>query len=271
MGGNVSSAGTRPSGIDWGLGEYEVIARQLEPAAERAVALARVAQNERVLDVATGTGNAALAAARRGALATGVDMSARLIEVARSRASSEGIDTSFLVGDIHDLPVKTEAFDCVLSVFGLIFAADPGRAISEVMQALTPAGRAVITIWVPAGPLHEMIGVFSRAVTERGAPQPPPFPWHDRDVLEEQLEPYGVDVDWHDEALTVTASSAEAYLDEQERSHPMSIASRPQLEDASAYRAIRGQALAILRQGNESPDSFRITSPYRAIAIQRRG
>src|SRR6185437_7039067 len=117
-------------------------AAELEPAAAHLVSLARVLAGERVLDIATGTGNAALAAAREGATATGMDAAPRLIEVARQRAASDRLDASFVVGDLHELPFESGSFDCVVSVFGIIFAADPQRAVAELMRVLAPSGRA---------------------------------------------------------------------------------------------------------------------------------
>jgi SAM-dependent methyltransferase len=255
--------------LDWGLGEYEITAAELEPVAEHAVSLAALRPGQRVLDLATGTGNAALAAARRGASATGIDGAPRLIEIARRRAALERLDASFFVGDLHDLPFDRGEFDCVLSVFGIIFATDPQRAVSELVRVLAPAGRGLITVWVPAGPIDAMVGIFMRAVARAAGPPPARFPWHEPDETYKLLEPYDVKVRWHDGAVQITAGSPEAYLDAQERSHPMSVASRPLLEATGHYAATRQEALDVLRAGNESADSFQVTSPYRVIEIQR--
>jgi cyclopropane fatty-acyl-phospholipid synthase-like methyltransferase len=85
--------------IDWDVGHYEQMAVELGPVAEHVVSLAHVRRGERVVDFATGTGNAALLAA--GVVATGVDTAARLIDVAPSRAVAEGIEASFVVGDMQ--------------------------------------------------------------------------------------------------------------------------------------------------------------------------
>lgn len=124
----MSTSTARAASIDWGLGDYETLAVELEPAATHVVALAGLVAGERVLDIATGTGNAALAAARAGAATTGVDAALRLIELARQRAASRGLDVSFLVSDLHGLPLPAESFDCVISVFGSISTdSDPIR------------------------------------------------------------------------------------------------------------------------------------------------
>lgn len=255
--------------LDWGVGHYETTAAELEPVAEHVVALAELQPGQRVLDLATGTGNAALAAARRGASATGIDAAARLLEVARRRAAAERLDASFIVGDIHQLPFGREAFDCVLSVFGIIFVLDPARAVAELVRVLSPGGRALIAVWLPEGPIDAMIGIFMRAMAEVVGPPPTRFPWHDPNEVNKLLEPYGRDVRWHEATLQITARSPEEYLDLMERSHPMSVASRPLLERAGRYGTARAGALAVLRDGNESAESFRVTSHYRVIEIQR--
>jgi len=116
--------------LDWGIGKYEAAALELEPAARHVVRAANLAPGEHVLDVACGTGNAALLAARAGAVVTGLDGAERLIEVARSRAAAEGLEASFVVGDAQELKFDDGSFDVALSVFGVIFAFDAEKAFS---------------------------------------------------------------------------------------------------------------------------------------------
>src|SRR6187551_1766429 len=97
--------------IDWGLGRYESVAVQLEPVAAHVVAVADIQHGERVLDIAAGTGNAALIAARIGASVTGLDAAERLIAVARQRAIEIAADVEFLVGDLQSLPFDDGSFD----------------------------------------------------------------------------------------------------------------------------------------------------------------
>ena len=125
---------------DWGIGRYERFAPDLEPAAEHVVELAGLHPGERVLDLGCGTGNAALLAARAGAAVTGIDPASRLLEIARERLAADGLDGSFVVGDAQALPFRDGEFDAVLSVFGVIFAVDAERALSEAIRVLKPDG-----------------------------------------------------------------------------------------------------------------------------------
>jgi SAM-dependent methyltransferase len=256
--------------IDWGIGHYERTAAELEPAAERVVSLAEVQPGELALDLATGTGNAALLAARAGAVATGLDSASRLIDVARSRAADDGIEATFVVGDLQALPFENGSFDVALSVFGLIFAEDADGAFAEMMRVLGPNGRAFLSVWIPAGPIDAMVGVFARAMAAATGSSPPRFAWHDPQAVGDLAARHGAQVEFHDSELRIVGESPEAYFTANEQ-HPMSVAGRPVLERAGTIDAAREQALAILREGNEDPSAFRVKSPYRVIEIHRHG
>jgi SAM-dependent methyltransferase len=253
--------------VDWGIGHYEQTAAELEPVAIHVVSLAGLRPGKRVVDLATGTGNAALLAARIGAVVTGVDAAPRLIDVARDRAAGEGVQASFVVGDVGALPLEDGSFDVALSVFGLIFASDPSRAFAEMMRVLKPGGRALLSVWVPAGPIDAMVGTFGRAMAAATGSAGNRFPWHDPEAVGELAARHGASVRVHDGALRITAESPEAYFAATERSHPMSLAGRPVLERAGSYSEVREKALAALREGNEDPAGFCVSSPYRVIEV----
>ena len=255
--------------IDWSIGRYEQTATELEPVAEHVVSLAGLRPGERVVDLATGTGNAALLAARIGAVVTGLDAAPRLIDVARERAGDEGVQASFVVGDVGALPFDDGSFDVALSVFGLIFAADPSRAFAEMIRVLQADGRALLSVWVPAGPIDSMVGTFGRAMAAATGSTPNRFAWHDSGAVRELGARHGARVRVHEGVLRITAESPEAYFAANERLHPMSVAGRPVLEHAGSYSEVREQALAILRDGNEDPGAFRVSSPYRVIEVSR--
>ena len=171
--------------MDWGLGRYEDTASALEPASVQVVDLARLVPGERLLDIGCGTGNAALRAARAGAETTGLDPAARLIEVAGERAAAEGVDADFVVGHAESLPFDDATFDVVLSVFGVIFTADPERAIGEMLRVLRPNGRALVAAWLPTGTIANLMGVIGRATAAATGPAPLRFAWHELDAVAE--------------------------------------------------------------------------------------
>ena len=257
--------------IDWGIGHYEHTARELEPVARHVISLAELQPGERVVDLATGTGNAALLAARAGAQVEGIDAASRLIEVAQERAAAEGLSARFVVGNLEELPFDDRSFDVALSVFGLIFAEDASRALDELIRVLGPSGRALVSAWVPAGPIDAMAGVFGRAISQATGRPPKRFSWHDVVAVRELAAHHEVRVLVHEGELEITAASPEAYFEENEHQHPMSVAGRPLLEQAGTYDEVRARALEVLREGNEDPAAFRVSSPYRVIEIRLSG
>ncbi|HEX2149914.1 MAG TPA: class I SAM-dependent methyltransferase, partial [Actinomycetota bacterium] len=149
---------------DWGLGRYELTAVELEPVALRVVAMAAPLRGETVVDIACGTGNAALLAARFKAKVTGFDLTPRLLEVARQRAEAEGLNISFVQGNAEQLSFPDGTFDVALSIFGLIFASSPEKAFSEMVRVLRPGARAFFTVWLPGGPIDSMVNVCVKHV-----------------------------------------------------------------------------------------------------------
>lgn len=256
--------------VDWGKGCYERTARQLEPVAEAVVAAAAPGAGERVLDVACGTGNAALLAGARGADVVAVDLAERLVVVARERAAGAGIRAEFIVGDAHALPLADASFDIVLSVFGLTVAADPAKAIGEVARVLRPGGRAFVTAWLPSGPMHAMLRAFGRVVAEvSGTPSPERFAWWQADAVQALVAPNGLTVGTTTcGELEIRAPSPEAYVDA-DREHPMGIDAWPLVERAGLLDTLRSEMLTALDAGNEDPCGLLIRSPYVIHELRR--
>ncbi len=110
------------------------------PMAERLVDAAGLRAGDAVFDVATGTGDAAIAAARCGCEVTGVDFVGALLERGRERAADEGLDVNFGEGDAEDLPYPDDSFDAVLSCVGVMFTPDHVRAATELVRVCRPGG-----------------------------------------------------------------------------------------------------------------------------------
>ena len=154
--------------VDWDRGVYEDTATELAPAAEHVVELAQITKGDRVLDLGTGTGNAALLAARAGADVTAVDPSQRLLDVARERVGTG----EFTKAKAEELPFDDQSFDRVLSLFAVIFTDEPQRAAQEILRVLKPTGKALITTWEPTGAMHAALGILGKATSD--AAQGPP-------------------------------------------------------------------------------------------------
>ena len=151
----------------WASGDYAVVASRIVLIAEQLVDAAGLQPGSRVLDVACGSGNASIAAARQGAHVLGVDYVPALLEDARARALAEGVDVQFQVGDAEDLPVDDGAFDATVSVLGSMFAPDHRRTAAEIVRATRPGGTVALASWTPSGFIGRMFKVV-------GGHVPPP-------------------------------------------------------------------------------------------------
>lgn len=254
--------------LDWSDGDYALTAEALAPATERVLDVAGVDAGQRVLDVACGTGNAALAAGRRGARATGVDPAIGLLEIARGRAAKEHLEVEFLGGDADALPVPEASFDVCVSVFGVIFAPDPSVAITEMLRAVRPGGCVALSSWLRGGAVDSAAGILRAAITEAG-PAPDTAPgdaeppaWQDPEWIAGLLSACGGrDVTLVEDALRFSAVSPEAWFAEQEAHHPVWRFGRTDLDD-DVWADVRRRSLDVLHEQNEDPEAFAATSRY---------
>jgi SAM-dependent methyltransferase len=151
----------------WASGDYGAVAALIVPVAERLCDAADLHSGWRVLDVATGTGNAAIAAARLGCSVVGVDYVPALLGRARERAAAERLPIELHEGDAERLPFADASFDAVTSVFGCMFTPDHRQAAAELLRVCRPGGTIALANWTPEG----FIGQLFRSV---GAHVPPP-------------------------------------------------------------------------------------------------
>ncbi|HSE32595.1 MAG TPA: class I SAM-dependent methyltransferase [Pyrinomonadaceae bacterium] len=170
----------------WMAGDFAQIARVIEAAGEEFIAPLGLKQGDRVLDVACGSGNSAIPAARTGATVTGVDIATNLLEQATARAESEGLKIKFDEGDAEDLPYDDAAFDVVVSMYGAMFAPRPELVASELVRVCKPGGRIAMANWTPNGFIGQMF-----KVTGKHVPPPPTMPspikWGDEETVRERL------------------------------------------------------------------------------------
>jgi ubiquinone/menaquinone biosynthesis C-methylase UbiE len=146
----------------WGAGDFNVLARGLMPLAEALVEAADPKPGQLVLDVACGSGNVALVAARRYAKTVGVDYVPALIARARQRAYAEGLAAEFELADAQALPFADAAFDVTLSSLGVMFAPDQERTASELLRVTRPGGTIALANWMPSSFGASLLGALYR-------------------------------------------------------------------------------------------------------------
>jgi SAM-dependent methyltransferase len=157
----------------WESGDYAAVAARIVLIAERLADAADLRAGATVLDVATGSGNAALAAARGGCEVTGVDYVPELLERGRARAAAEGLQVRFLEGDAERLPFPDASFDAVLSCLGVMFTPDQERAAAELLRVCRPGGTIALANWTPSSFVGEMFRTVSRHVPPPAGVRPP--------------------------------------------------------------------------------------------------
>ena len=170
----------------WMAGDFGQVAKYTARAAEEFVARIGIAPGCRLLDVACGTGNTAIPAARAGAVVTGIDLAPNLLEQARERAIEEHVKIQFNEGDAEALPYPDAEFDVVLSMYGAMFAPRPERVASEFIRVCKPGGRIAMANWTPDGFVGQSFRINAKYV-----PSPPGIPapvlWGDENVVRQRF------------------------------------------------------------------------------------
>jgi SAM-dependent methyltransferase len=144
-----------------------------------------VPSGARFLDVACGSGQLGLIAARRGARVTGVDIASNLIAAARGRAAADGIDASFDEGDAEELPYADASFDVVATLYGAMFAPRPDRVAAEMLRVTKPGGTVAMANWTKEGFVGAMFKTFARFIAPSGMPAP--VLWGDEATVRERF------------------------------------------------------------------------------------
>jgi ubiquinone/menaquinone biosynthesis C-methylase UbiE len=168
----------------WASGDYGAVAALIHPIAEELVQAADLSAGSSVLDVAAGTGNAAIAAARCLCRVTATDYVPALLERAVHRAAAEHLPLETAPADAQHLPYPDGSFDAVLSVVGAMFAPDQEQTAAELVRVCRPGGRIAMANWTPDGFIGEMFRTVGRRV-----PPPPgiraPVEWGSETRLRE--------------------------------------------------------------------------------------
>jgi SAM-dependent methyltransferase len=170
----------------WASGDYPgMVETWISPIGPRLVEASGIAPAMRVLDVAAGSGNAAIPAAKRGASVTASDLTPELFDAGRARAEAEGVELEWVEGDAERLPFEDASFDAVISSLGAMFAPNHAAAAAELVRVCRPGGTIGLLSWTPEG----MIGALFRAMKPFAPPpppgaQPPPL-WGSEDHLRE--------------------------------------------------------------------------------------
>jgi SAM-dependent methyltransferase len=243
----------------WAAGDYPAIAqRQLWPVGERIVHRLAVTPGDDVIDVACGTGNAALRAAQAGATVVGVDLTPELLDEGARLAEQIGVEVRWVEGDAEALPVEDASFDVVVSVFGCMFAPRHRIAAAELARVLRPGGRLAVCAWTPDGAMGE----FFRTLGGHLPPPPdfvqPPLLWGSEEHVSELFADTGVEVEFARELIEFPRMSIDEEIEFATSKFGPLILARRMLEPQGRWPALIADLRRLL--ANTGPAEYLVTT-----------
>jgi SAM-dependent methyltransferase len=188
----------------WSAGTYERFAARLGPVQDELVQVLGIAEDQNVLDLATGTGEVAVRAAKLGARVSALDIAERMLEKAKANASGAGVEVAFELGDVEYLPYEDATYDVVVSNFGLIFAPDHANVAAELARVVRPGGKLAFSAWKPNAKLGELY----RRFTEEPIEGREVYEWGREDHVEDMLGE-AFELEYQDGTLVLEGDSGE--------------------------------------------------------------
>jgi SAM-dependent methyltransferase len=247
----------------WSVGDYPEIATRIAGAADVLVELVGVQSGEQLLDVATGSGNVALAAALLGANVTGLDLTPELLETARARAAEAGLEIEWLEGDAEELPFEDASFDRVTSCFGVIFAPRHQLAASELVRVARPGASIGLAAWTPEGLNGKM---FTTVGSYMPPPPPgfvPPVAWGDEDYVRGLFHDSGAVLSFERKTVTFTHDSPESWVEHNAQVLGPTILAKAALEPQGRWGELEAELIGLYQEANEAEDgTLRFEAEY---------
>lgn len=256
----------------WAAGDYQSIADLVWEVGDRIVRHVGVRPGDDVLDVACGTGNAAIRAAAAGGRVVGVDLTPELFESGRAMAARAGVEVEWVEGDAEALPFEDESFDVVLSTFGCMFAPRHDVTARELARVLRPGGRLGLCNWTPEG----AVGDFFRTIGAH-LPPPPPFAtppplWGTERHVSEVFAGTGVELEWDRERVSFRFESAEAAVSKYETTFGPIVRAREFLEPQGRWPEARSDMAALFERVNSSGGSnIEMAAEYLVVLGRKAG
>jgi SAM-dependent methyltransferase len=250
----------------WASGNYDAVADLIWGAGRRLVERLGIGSGEDVLDVACGTGNAAIPAAEAGAHVVGVDLTPELFAAGGARAAAAEVEIEWVEGDAEALPFADESFDVVLSTFGCMFAPRHQVTAAELVRVLRPGGRLGIASWTPEG----SIGDFFRAIAAHLPPPPafaaPPILWGDADHARSLFAGSGLELELDRDHVEFRFDSVAGAVDYYETQFGPVIKAREHLEAQGRWEEARAD-LAALYEEHESDEDGSVVYPAEYLVV----
>jgi ubiquinone/menaquinone biosynthesis C-methylase UbiE len=245
----------------WEAGDYATLSPFVAEMGELVVARAGVEPGMRVLDVACGTGNAALPAAQAGGRATGLDLVPKLLEAGAEEANQAGVDIEWVEGDAEDLPFEDGSFDRVFSTIGHMFAPRHRQVADEMRRVCREGGALAFTAWTPEGTVGQIFAASAAYMPPPPDFASPPILWGTEDYVREVFADAATGFEFEQHSLTVEWESVDGFAQFfMQNFGPMVMA---QQRLGERFRELRGKIVAIWEQRNEAQDgTLRLPQEY---------
>jgi ubiquinone/menaquinone biosynthesis C-methylase UbiE len=244
----------------WAAGDYDAIAELTRGVGAVVAGAVPIEAGMRVLDVGTGTGSAAIAAAQRGAEVVGLDIAPELFAAARRHAADAGVEVEWVQGDAEALPFQDESFDRVLTAFGTISAVQHDLAASELVRVCRSGGEVVMANWCPESLAARLTTMLRRHQPPEELSRVSPSEWgthgHVRRRIGGELvlaiEPGSVDI---------VFESSDALLAHYEEHFGPLVVAREEI-DPQLYENLRRELAAWIEELDTGERELSIPSPY---------
>jgi ubiquinone/menaquinone biosynthesis C-methylase UbiE len=256
----------------WADGDYAAVARLMDEVPAHMLSAVGVDAQHRVLDVATGTGNVALRAARSGAHVTGLDLTPELLEIAAVRAAALGAEVEWVQGDAEALPFPDRSFDRVLSAFGIQFAPRHEITARELVRVCRPGGAIALANWTPEGIVGQQFAILGRYLPAPPAFASPPPLWGTEEHVRELFSTLEVGLEFERAVITNTFGSVEELLQFYETNYGPTIRAKSMLEREGRWDGCRAELAELFRSQNRSADgaALRIEAEYMLVVARPR-
>lgn len=255
----------------WMSGDFDKIAQIIAAGGEDFIASLQLKTGTHLLDVACGTGNLSVPAAKAGAIVTGVDIAPNLLTTARARAQAEGVKINFDEGDAEALPYFESAFDEVVTMFGAMFAPQPQLVAAELARVCKPGGRLAMANWTPAGFVGQMFKITGKHVPPPSMPSP--LLWGDEATVRERLQENFSDIQFNQRPISFTHPFASAEVVEFWRVYygPTNRAFEALKGNPDKQTALRNDLEQLWSEHNQATDgTTRVETEYLVVTATRK-
>jgi SAM-dependent methyltransferase len=253
----------------WSSGDYAVVGTTLQIVGEELCEALDIRAGQKVLDVAAGNGNAALAAARRWCEVVASDYVPALLERARERAEAERLTVAFEVADAEALPFESDRFDVVMSTFGVMFTPDQVRAAAELARVCRSGGKIGLANWTPEGFIGQLFKTLGKYLPPPAGVRSPAL-WGTRDHIEALFGAAAATIDAQPVHFVFRYRSPQHWLDVF-RSYYGPLLKAFAALDPAAQAALTDDLVALIARFNRASDgSMVVPSEYLQVVVTRR-